>query len=54
MATSSDEFADSLAEDADAAREASVEMARYNKAVEALESGYGDWADALKSGNLTE
>ena len=54
MATSSDEFADSLADDAAAAREASKEMSRYNKAVEELESGYSDWSDALKSGNLTE
>ena len=54
MALSSDEVADSLAKDADAARKAAVEIARFNKAVDEIEDSYEDWMEALKSGNLSE
>ena len=54
MAESSDEVADSLKNDAGAARQIAVEIVRFNEGVEAISSNYSEWMKALKSNNIGE
>ena len=53
-AVANKDFADSLKNDSHAARLAAVEIARFNRAVEAIDGSYGDWMEALESDNLSE
>ena len=46
---SNDDFDASLKTDAAAARKITIDISRYNAAVEALTNGYNDWSKALKS-----
>lgn len=52
LATTSDELADSLTTDQEAAREVAKEISRYNKAVDAIASSYDDWKDAFVNDDL--
>lgn len=54
MAGSSKEVAEGLKNNTAAAKQASVEIARFNKAIEAIGGNYGAWLEALDSGNLSE
>ena len=52
MAETNDDLADSLATDAEAAKEVAKEISRYNRSVEAIASNYEDWNKALKGTDL--
>jgi hypothetical protein len=54
MANEGKGVAAALEEDSDAAKQAAVEIGRFNKAVDDISDNYGDWMSALKSGNLSE
>lgn len=52
MATSNKDLADSLATDAEAAREVAKEISRYNMSVEAITKNYKEWSKALKGTDI--
>jgi hypothetical protein len=54
MADEGKGVAAALEEDSDAAKQAAVEIGRFNKAVDDISDNYDDWMSALKSGNLSE
>ena len=54
LALTSDEVADSLADDEAAAKQVAVQISRFNKAVDSLDDSYEDWLKTLKSGNLSD
>ena len=54
LADESEELADSLETDEEAAREVAKELSRYSNAVDEVQDNYKDWMKSLESDNLKE